>query len=77
MLGWSLYESGKTAEAVPHLEEAKRLEPLAARARYHLGMAYLKFGMKSEAAAELRAALALAPNLPQRDAVEGILSNLR
>jgi hypothetical protein len=33
--------------------------------------------MRSEAAAELRAALALAPNLPQRDAVEGILSDLR
>jgi hypothetical protein len=39
-------------------------------------MAYLKQGMKSEAASELRAALSLAPNLPQRDAVERTLADL-
>jgi tetratricopeptide (TPR) repeat protein len=76
VLGWSLYESGKIDEAVPRLEEAKRLEPQAARARYHLGMAYLGRGMKSQAASELRAALSLAPNLPQRDAVEKTLADL-
>src|SRR5205807_4582901 len=76
VLGWSLFESDKIDEAVPGLEEAKRLEPQAARARYHLGMAYLKRGMKSEAASELWAALSLAPNLPQRDAIERTLADL-
>ena len=76
-LGWVHYRRGAYAEAERALARAVERAPDSGLLRYHLGMAYLKFGMKSEAAAELRAALALAPNLPQRDAVEGILSNLR
>jgi Flp pilus assembly protein TadD len=58
------------------LEKATRTEPQAARPRYHLGMVYLKQGKKAAAGAELRQAVSLAPNLPQRAEIDKLLDDL-
>ncbi len=76
VLGWVQFQMGKTDEAVRLLEKARRTEPRAARPRYHLGMAYLKQGKKTAAAAELREAVALAPSLPQRAEIDKLLEEL-
>jgi tetratricopeptide (TPR) repeat protein len=76
VLGWVQFQMGKTDEAVRLLEKATRTEPKAARPRYHLGMAYLKQGKKAAAGAELRQAVALGPNLPQRAEIDKLLDEL-
>jgi tetratricopeptide (TPR) repeat protein len=76
VLGWVLYETGKTSEAVKRLEEARALDARAPRLRYHLGLAYLKQGKKNQAATELRTALELAPNMTHGDEVRKILGEL-
>jgi tetratricopeptide (TPR) repeat protein len=56
--GWVLYKLGDTGEALAALERAKTADPASATTRYHLAMAQLKLGQKSEAQANLEAALA-------------------
>jgi tetratricopeptide (TPR) repeat protein len=60
-LGWVHYRMGKVEDAIRILEGAKGLDPRAGRARYHLGVAYLKAGKKEPGLAELRAVLEIAP----------------
>ncbi len=63
-LGWIYYKKGLYDTSYPLISEAaKKLEKNAV-IRYHLGMVLSKKGKTKEAAAELRAALALDANFP-------------
>ena len=52
------------------LKEAVALLPQNSTVRYHLAVAYLKAGQKSEAAAELRRALTISTTFPEAQAGE-------
>jgi len=56
-LGWILVRMNLGQSALPYLKESVTKNPGHAVYHYHLGMAYLKAGKKSEAKSELRAAL--------------------
>lgn len=62
-IGWIMYRKGLYRSAVEYLENAAQgqSDPVV---RYHLGMAYLKLGDK-RGEATLRAALKIAPDLPE------------
>ena len=63
-IGWVLYRKGLFSMALQHLESAsqKSSDPAI---RYHLGMAYLKAGKRSQGERVIEAALRTAPNLPE------------
>jgi tetratricopeptide (TPR) repeat protein len=75
MLGTALATATppREAEAIPHLQEAIRLEPSRGQARANLGRALAAVGRDEEAEATLRAGLALAP---QDEAVGEALGEL-
>lgn len=58
-LGWIYYKKGLNDTAFPLIEDASRKLKGNASVRYHYGMALAKKGKTREAAAELKAALAL------------------
>jgi len=64
LLGVSLVESSRIAEAVPHLERAVQLDPRSADAHSNLGFALLNLQRHEEARTALEQALALRPNFP-------------
>jgi predicted O-linked N-acetylglucosamine transferase (SPINDLY family) len=64
LLGVSLVESSRIAEAVPHLERAVQLDSRSADAHSNLGFALLNLQRHDEARASLEKALALKPNFP-------------
>ena len=64
LLGVSLVESSRIAEAVPYLEHAVRLEPRNADAQSNLGFALFNLERHEEARAAIEKALALKPNFP-------------
>ncbi|HTQ53010.1 MAG TPA: tetratricopeptide repeat protein [Bryobacteraceae bacterium] len=53
-LGRTLLADGRTAEAIPALESAVKLNPNSAMAHYELATAYSRSGRKEEAAREYR-----------------------
>ncbi len=63
-LGNALMQVRQAAEAVARYEQALRLKP-GADVHYDLGVALAELDRRDEAAAHLRAALALAPDLPR------------
>lgn len=65
-LGWIYYQKGIYSRAIRHLENAahKEGQPIF---QYHLGLAYAKAGHRPQAVKQLRAALNLAPHLPEAD----------
>jgi Flp pilus assembly protein TadD len=61
--GLSLTKSDKPASAEPFLRRAQRLNPKMPEPRFELGKLYADAGRKVEAIQELKAAIALAPDL--------------
>lgn len=60
-LGWVLHRSGRSAEAVAHLERAVELEPLDPVINDHLGDVYWAVGRRDEARFQWRRALSFDP----------------
>jgi uncharacterized protein HemY len=58
-LGWVYYRQGLYNSAIPALESAVAKNPQNAAFQFHLGMAYLAAGQKSQAHTSLQAALNL------------------
>jgi tetratricopeptide (TPR) repeat protein len=56
-LGWILVKMNLGQNALPYLKECVAKNPRNPAYHYHLGMAYLKAGKKSDAKSELRTAL--------------------
>lgn len=56
--GWALYAQGKSEPALQLLEKAASIAPDHAVLRWHLGQAYADLDRKTEAATQIRAALA-------------------
>lgn len=71
-IGWIMYRKGLYRSAVKYLETAAagQSDPVV---HYHLGMAYLKLGDK-RGQPTLRAALKIAPNLPEARMAQQLLS---
>jgi tetratricopeptide (TPR) repeat protein len=63
--GLVLLRLGRVDEAIKQYDAAIRAQPKAAWALYGRGLAELKKGQKAEGEADIRAATAIAPNLPQ------------
>ena len=63
--GLVLLRLGRVDEAIKQYDAAIRAQPKAAWALYGRGLAELKKGEKAEGDADIRAATAIAPNLPQ------------
>jgi tetratricopeptide (TPR) repeat protein len=70
LLAWSLYRSGKAAEARPYIREAMRLKTRDATLFFHAGMIEKANGDMREAARLLNAALKLNPEFDPVHAVE-------
>jgi tetratricopeptide (TPR) repeat protein len=60
-LGYALFQQGHIPEAIAHYQEALRLAPDFAEARYNLGTAWLRTNRVGPAIAEYEAALRLKP----------------
>ena len=60
-LGSSYMQAGRTRDAIPHLEEAVRLDPKNASAHNYLGGALLETGRTTEAISHFRRAVDLTP----------------
>ncbi len=76
-LGWIYYKKGVVDTAYPLIEEASRKLPKNAAVRYHHGMALAKKGKNKEAAAELKAALALDPKFTGAEEAKKTLASLK
>jgi Flp pilus assembly protein TadD len=59
-----LFASGRLNDAAREYEMAVRLQPTFAEARYNLGITLRRLGREPEAAAHLREARRLRPDLP-------------
>ena len=73
--GWALYAQGKSEPALQLLEKAASIAPDHAALRWHLGQAYADLDRKTEAATQIRAALA-DPNFGDRAAALAALKVL-
>ena len=60
-LGWSLFQAGRPAEAVPVYERALDLDPKQAKAHNNLALALVELGRLDEAEEHFRASLAIEP----------------
>jgi tetratricopeptide (TPR) repeat protein len=60
-LGWTLFQEGKTAEAVAEYERALAAKPDSAKSHNNLGLALVELGRLEEAAGHFKASLALEP----------------
>lgn len=76
-LGWIYYKKNISSKAIPYLKEAKEKVPENPVFRYHLGMAYYKNGNLRDSERELTKAVALNPNLPEKNAVMALLADMR
>jgi DNA-binding response OmpR family regulator len=59
--GVRAYKEGRVAEAIEHLKKGIKIDPLAYRLRYHLGLLYGKHGKVHDGIAELERAIELNP----------------
>ena len=75
-LGWCLVELGRLDEAEPHLQAALRAMPEAPRYRYHHAVLLQRRQKPTEAAAEVRLALASPRQFPERQLAEELLQSL-
>ena len=65
LLGVSVFQLGKTFEALDHLTKAARLKPEAGFIHYHLGLVNRALGRSQEAIAEYHEAIRLQPDMPE------------
>jgi len=75
-VGWVYYKTGNYAEAVATLEQVVAAQPNVQVFNYHLGMAHMKAGNKTEARKYLEASLASDQDFPGRADAEAALKNL-
>jgi tetratricopeptide (TPR) repeat protein len=76
-LGWVYYKKGLYDAALPLIADAAGKMKDNATIRYHLGMVLAKKGKNKEAAAELKAALSLAPNFPGAEEAKKTIATLK
>jgi tetratricopeptide (TPR) repeat protein len=76
-LGWVYYRKGLVDAAYPLIADASRRLKDNPSIRFHHGMVLAKQGKKKEAAAELKAALALDPKFPGADEAKKTLEGLK
>ncbi len=76
-LGWIYYKKGLIDTALPLVEESVRKLSKNPVVRYHYGMVLSKKGKNREAAAELRAALALNDKFPGAEEAKKTLGSLK
>ncbi|MDZ4772336.1 MAG: tetratricopeptide repeat protein [Planctomycetota bacterium] len=62
LLGWSLFEKGRTEEGLVELERAVAIEPHDPDARRNYGRALMRIGRSADAERELKRAAQLRPN---------------
>jgi pentatricopeptide repeat protein len=60
-LGWTLFQDGRTAEAVPEYEHALRVDPKHVKSHNNLALALVELGRLEEAAGHFRTSAALEP----------------
>lgn len=65
MLGGALMEAGQSAQALPYLQQAAKIQPDFYLSRMNLGAALFNLGRVEEAKVEFERALALNPGSPQ------------
>jgi Flp pilus assembly protein TadD len=76
-VGAELIRVGRSAEAIPLLQEAVRIAPGDATAHYDLGIAFERTGNRDQAVVEFREAVRLMPNFDDaRDALASAHLNL-
>lgn len=75
-LGWVHYRRADYVKSVEALSKARKLAPNRMDIAAHLGLAYAKAGQKSQALAELRAALASKTPVANRAEVERVAKEL-
>lgn len=75
-LGWVYYKKGDYNKAITFLKEAASLSPDEPTIRYHLGLAYIRNGMKGEARKEIEGALKMTKHFPDAEEAKKILKGL-
>jgi tetratricopeptide (TPR) repeat protein len=76
-LGWVYYKKDQPRDAVPFLADCVDAAPQNPLYRFHLGMAYRKAGMASQAKEQLQRALVLSKDFDGRADAEQALVDLR
>jgi tetratricopeptide (TPR) repeat protein len=76
-LGRAEYDRGQHAPAAQALDRATAIDPTFAYAHYYAGMAYSKVRRADRMAEHFRNFVRLAPEAPERHAVESILKGVR
>jgi len=76
ILGWVYVQKALPMLAIPHLEDAVRAAPANPMYRYHLGIAYHRADMASQAREELTKALRLAQTFPGAEDAQRTLQSL-
>ena len=75
-LGWIYLEQGESARALPLLQKAAALAPLAGEIRYHYAHVLLAQGERRAARHELQQALAAPSRFARRDEARALLATL-
>lgn len=75
-IGWIMARMGNNEEALPYLRKAYALNSGDPQIRYHTGVALKALGRNGEAEKELRAALVLGDDFPERNKVQGLVDEL-
>ena len=76
LLGWILFEQGKTRRGLDMLRKAESLQPDSPDIRYHLAMALAKTGEREQARLLLEVLLAKGGEFPQRAQAQALLKSL-
>ena len=76
-VGLALMAGGDAAEAARAFDRASAADPNFAYAYYHAGLAYQRLGRTDLVANRFEAFVRLAPQAPERPAVESILKTVR
>jgi tetratricopeptide (TPR) repeat protein len=76
-LGRAQFEGGQPAPAAEAFERAMQIDPSFAYAHYYAGMAYNKLRRPDRMSEHFRMFVRLAPEAPERQAVETILRGMR
>jgi tetratricopeptide (TPR) repeat protein len=74
-VGWSLYQLGRSAGAVDHLEKAVELRPQDAVINNHLGDAYWRVGRRNEARFQWQRSLNLDPEPELKGELQNKIQN--
>lgn len=75
-IGWIMARQGDNEAALPYLRQAYALNSGDPQIRYHTGVALKALGRNGEAEKELRAALVLGDDFPEREKVQSLVDEL-